>query len=156
MSTISHLSAAVLSGLRDVPPGINKNPLHKLSLCAAAVPEVQSCNTMDIAAVLPLETERIDMRYQWLSRFLSAKSIDNDEVMRPFICQAVQVASDSGETLILCLDQTQLSDRFGILSLSLRFGGRAPPLLWRVQKGQGNICSAICLELLEKNEIIPP
>jgi len=62
----------------------------------------------------------------------------------------VQVASDSGKTLILCLDWTQLSDRFGILSLSLRFGGRALPLLQRVQKGQGNICSAICLELLEK------
>lgn len=150
MGTISHLAEEVSSGLRAVLPGINKNPLYKLSLCAAAVLEVQSCNTMDIAAVLPLETERIDMRYQWLSRFLSTDSIDNDEVMRPFIRQALETASASGEVLILCIDQTQLSDRFGILSLSLRFGGRALPLLWRVRKGQGNICSDICLEILEK------
>lgn len=145
MSTISHLAEEVSSGLRAVLPGINKNPLYKLSLCAAAVLEVQSCNTMDIAAVLPLETERIDMRYQWLSRFLSTDSIDNDEVMRPFIRQALETASASGETLILCIDRTQLSDRFGILSLSLRFGGRALPLLWRIRKGQGNIGSDICL-----------
>ncbi len=150
MSTVRHLAEEVSSGLRAVLPGINKNPLYKLSLCAAAVLEVQSCNTMDIAAVLPLETERIDMRYQWLSRFLSTDSIDNDEVMRPFIRQALETASASGETLILCIDQTQLSDRFGILSLSLRFGGRALPLLWRVRKGQGNIGSDICMELLEK------
>lgn len=150
MSTVSHLAEKVSSGLRAVLPGINKNPLRKLSLCAAAVLEVQSCNTMDIAAVLPLETERIDMRYQWLSRFLSAKSIDNDDVMLPFIQQAFDTASSSGETLILCIDQTQISDRFGILSLSLRLGGRALPLLQRVRKGQGNISSDICMEVLEK------
>jgi len=156
MSTVSHLAEEVSSGLRAVLPGINKNPLHKLSLCAAAVLEVQSCNTMDIAAVLPLETERIDMRYQWLSRFLSTDSIDNDEVMRPFIRQALETASASGETLILCIDQTQLADRFGILSLSLRFGGRALPLLWRVRKGKGNIGSDICLEVLEEIKLILP
>ena len=156
MSTVRHLAEEVSFGLRAVLPGINKSPPRKLSLCAAAVPEVRSCNTMDIAAVLPLETERIDMRYQWLSRFLSTESIDNDEVMRPFIHQAVQAASASGETLILCLDQTQISDRFGILSISLRFGGRALPLLWRVRKGQGNIGSNICEELPEKIRSILP
>ena len=150
MSTVSHLAEEVSSGLRAVLPGINKNPLYKLSLCAAAVLEVQSCNTMEIAAVLPLEAERIDMRYQWLSRFLSTDSIDNDEVMWPFVRQASETASASGETLILCIDQTQLSGRFGILSLSLRFGGRALPLLWLVRKGKGNIGSDICMELLEK------
>jgi hypothetical protein len=35
-------------------PWLYKNPRTKLSLCAAAVLEVRSCNTMEIAAALPL------------------------------------------------------------------------------------------------------
>ncbi|MCI5160177.1 MAG: transposase, partial [Candidatus Electrothrix sp. AUS1_2] len=67
---------------------------------------------MDIASILPLDTERSDMQYQWLSRFLITHTIDNDEVMTPFIRQAAQIASNSGETLILCIDQPPISDRF--------------------------------------------
>lgn len=111
---------------------------------------------MDIASILPLDTERSDMQYQWLSRFLSTHTIDNDEVMTPFIRQAVQMASNSGETLILCIDQTPISDRFGILMVSLRFGGRALPLLWRVQKGTGNIGYDICKEILDKIKAVIP
>ena len=150
MCTINHLAEEVRWGLRSVLPHINKSPLNKLSLCVAAALETRSCNTMDIASILPLDTERSDMQYQWLSRFLSTHMIDNDEVMTPFIRQAVQMASNSGETLILCIDQTPISDRFGILMVSLRFGGRALPLLWRVQKGTGNIGYDICEEILDK------
>ena len=77
------------------------------------------------------------MQYQWLSRFLSTHAIDNDEVMMPFIRQAIQAASGSGKTLSLCIDQTPISDRFGIIMVSLRSGDRALPLLWRVQKELG-------------------
>ena len=150
MCTVKHLAEEVRSGLRSVLPDLNKSPLSKLSLCVAAVLEVQTCNTMDIAAVIPLETDRTDMQYQWLSRFLSTHTVDNDEVMMPFIRQAIQAASGSGETLVLCIDQTPISDRFGILMVSLRFGGRALPLLWRVQKGTGNIGYDICKEILDK------
>ncbi|MCW5213554.1 transposase [Desulfobulbus sp. TB] len=106
---------------------------------------------MDIATIIPLDsTDRPDMQYQWLSRFLSTHTVDNDEVMMPFIRQAIQASSGSGETLVLCIDQTPISDRFGILMVSLRFGGRALPLLWRVRKGTGNIGYDICEEILDK------
>jgi len=150
MSTINHLAEEIRFGLRSVLSDLNKSPLGKLSLCVAAVLEVQTCNTMDIAAVIPLDTDRTDMQYQWLSRFLSTHTVDNDEVMTPFIRQAIQAASKAGETLILCIDQTPISDRFGILMVSLRFGGRALPLLWRVRKGRGNIGYDICEEILDK------
>ncbi len=149
MCTISHLSQEIISNLQKNVK-INKNPLYKLSLCVAAILEVRSCNTMDIAAVLPLEIEQIDMRYQWLSRFLGTNSVDNDTVMQPFIKQTLQVASCSDKTLILCIDQTPLADIFSILMISVRFGNRALPLLWRVRKGKGNIGSDICEELLGK------
>ena len=150
MCTVKHLAEEVRSGLRSVLPDLDKSPLGKLSLCVAAALETRSCNTMDIASILPPDTERSDMQYQWLSRFLSTHTIDNDEVMTPFIRQAVETASGSGETLILCIDQTPISDRFGILMVSLRFGGRALPLLWRVRKGTGNIGYDTCEEIFDK------
>ena len=156
MCTINHLAGEVRLGLRSVLPHLNKSPLGKLSLCVAAAPETRSCNTMDIASILPPDTERSDMQYQWLSRFLSAHTIDNDEVMTPFIRQAARIASSSGETLILCIDQTPISDRFGILTVSLRFGGGALPLLWRVQKGTGNIGYDTCEEILDKIRSVIP
>ena len=79
MCTVNHLAEEVRSGLRSVLPDLNRSPLNKLSLCVAAVPEVQTCNTMDIAAVIPLDTERSDMQYQWLSRFPSTHTVDNNE-----------------------------------------------------------------------------
>jgi hypothetical protein len=42
---------------------------------AEAIRHVRSANTMDLAASLPIATERIDMRYQWISRFLGLWSL---------------------------------------------------------------------------------
>jgi hypothetical protein len=58
MCTVKHLAEEVRFGLRSVLPDLNKSPLGKLSLCVAAAPEVRTCNTMDIASVLPLGTDR--------------------------------------------------------------------------------------------------
>ena len=77
-------------------PWLYKSPRNKLSLCVAAVLEVRSCNTMEIAAALPLPSERIDMRYQWLSRFLLTETADNDKVMEPFARQAIAHSCEKG------------------------------------------------------------
>jgi len=94
---------------------------------------------MEIAAALPLPPDRIDMRYQWLSRFLLTETVDNDKVMEPFAKQAIAHSCENGETLVLCMDQTPVNDCHGILSLSVRFANRCLPLFWRTKKGLGNI-----------------
>ena len=45
---------------------------------------VRSVNLLDPSASLPCEAERIDMRYQWISRLLGTEHIDTDVVMAPF------------------------------------------------------------------------
>ncbi len=60
MGTIRYLATEVERSLTASCPWSYKNPRYKLSLCVAAVLEVRSCNTMEIAAVLPLQLERID------------------------------------------------------------------------------------------------
>ncbi len=149
MSTIKHLSTEVERSLAEGCPWLYKNPRAKLSLCVAAVLEVRSCNTMEIAAALPLSPERIDMRYQWLSRFLLTETVDNDKVMQPFAKQAIALSCKEGETIVLCMDQTFINDRHGILVLSVRFGNRCLPLFWRTKKGLGNIGFQQQKELLD-------
>jgi len=97
---------------------INPRAREVRSGLRSIVLESRTCNIMEIASILPLGTERSDMQSQLLSRFLSTYVIDNDEVLTLFIRQAAQMASNSGEILILCIDQTP---RYRIDSLSLWF-----------------------------------
>jgi hypothetical protein len=92
---------------------------------------------MDLAAELLLETDRIDMRYQWISRLLSNDFIYPEKVMKPFIRQILK--SHPEKTIPLIIDQTQASKDFQILIASVRFGKRALPLAWCARKTQGNI-----------------
>ena len=85
MCTVKHLAEEVRSGLRSVLPDLNKSPLGKLSLCVAAVLETQTCNTMDIAAVIPLDTDRSDMQYQWLSRFPAIPGYPGNAIIVQFL-----------------------------------------------------------------------
>lgn len=149
MSSIKHLSKEVDRSLTMSCPWLYKNPRYKLSLCVAAVLEVRSCNTMEIAAALPLPTERIDMRYQWLSRFLQTSTVDNEQVMKPFASQLIDHVYKTGSTIVLCIDQTSVNDDHGILCISIRLENRCLPLFWRTKKGLGNIGFKEQKELLD-------
>ena len=139
MCTIKHLSNKVLKDLEEYIPDMNKSPREKLSLCIAAILEVRSCNTMEISAALPLESERNDMRYQWLSRFLRTGTVDNHAIMTPFIKQALRLSSKDQDKIILSIDQTSIKDKHGIVMISVRYGNRSLPLSWLDKAGKGNI-----------------
>ena len=83
----------------------------KLALAVGAILEVQTPNTVDLANVLPLETERQDMREQWLRRLLKNPLLSSAEVLEPWARQALAAAGQPGETIILSLDQTDVGDR---------------------------------------------
>ena len=65
---------------------------------------------MDLSASLPRESERIDMRYQWISRLLGNALIDTDRVMAPFASEVLQRATANGRRLILIIDQSKAND----------------------------------------------
>jgi len=52
--------------------------LDKLSLVIGAMLECQTPNTIELANVLPLETERQDMREQWLRRLLKNPLLNSE------------------------------------------------------------------------------
>ncbi|MEX3526775.1 MAG: hypothetical protein VB143_05115, partial [Burkholderia sp.] len=71
MGNIEKLASEVRRGLEQALPGLRKTLLKKLLLAGAAMIEARTPNTAERATVLPLATERADMREQWLRRLLS-------------------------------------------------------------------------------------
>jgi hypothetical protein len=139
MGSVLHLAQGLEADLRVFLPHLYKSPLEKLSIMVAGVIEARSCNLMEIAARLPLETERVESRYAWIERFLSAKTIDDMDVMDVLADAAVADAASSGQTVVVSLDQTSVNNTQAVAMLSLRVGERALPLFWTVKACQGNL-----------------
>jgi hypothetical protein len=129
-------------------PRQRKTQQNKLAVLVATMLHVRSANLVVLAAGLPRESDRWDMGYQWISRFLANDLVCCDEVMEPFAREVLTRLAKTGDPLPLILDQTKACDRHQILMLSVRWGERALPLAWRVEETEGAIGFATQQELL--------
>ena len=120
-------------------PGQNKKQREGLSLLVATVLDVRSANLMDLAASLPRAADRLDMRYQWISRLLGNDLIEVDVVMAPYGRDVLARLGASGQRIVLIMDQTQLTTRHQAVMVAVRIGGRALPLSWRIKETKGAI-----------------
>ena len=150
MGTVRRLAEEVGRGLNTALPKLRKTVVNKVALAVGAMIEVRTPNTAELANVLPLETERQDMREQWLRRLLKNPLLVSPVLLEPWGCQALAEASRHGQTVVLSLDQTDLGDRFAVLMLGLVMGDRALPLTWTVEGGPANIGFAGQQEVLER------
>jgi hypothetical protein len=139
MGTVKKLADEVERGLAAALPGLRKTVAGKLSLAVGAMIEGQTPNTVELANLLPLETERQDMREQWLRRLLKNPLLLAPAVMEPFAREALARAARNGQTVLLSMDQTDLGDRMAVLMVGLRVGDRALPLAWLAEEGPANI-----------------
>ncbi len=62
MGTVRKLAEEVARGLAEALPGLRKTVVGKLALAVGAMIEGQTPNTAELANLLPLKTERQDMR----------------------------------------------------------------------------------------------
>ncbi len=58
MGTVKRLAEEVERGLREIHPKLRKTVVSKLALAVGAMIEGQTPNTVELANLLPLETER--------------------------------------------------------------------------------------------------
>src|SRR5262245_39912157 len=65
---IEAIAATIGVDLQRRLPGQNKKQREGLALLTATMLDVRSANLMDVAASLPRDAERLDMRYQWISQ----------------------------------------------------------------------------------------
>jgi hypothetical protein len=139
MGGIETVAAAIGADLAARLPGQNKKQREGLALLVATALDVRDVNLMELAAALPRAAERLDMRYQWISRLLANPLIDIDAVMAPFAREVLARASAPAHTLVLIIDQSQVNATHQMVMVSLRVGGRAVPLAWQVKNTQGAI-----------------
>jgi hypothetical protein len=157
MGSVKKMSEQIRSGLEARLPKLRKTVIEKLSLAIGAMLECQTPNTIELANVLPLETERQDMREQWLRRLLKNPLLNRTEVIAPFARLELSAASSNGQTICLCMDQSDLGHKMALLMVSVRISGRALPLAWKAQAGAANIGFEGQKELLEQvRSSLPP
>jgi hypothetical protein len=130
-------------------PRQRKTQRDKLAVLVATMLHVRSANLVELAAGLPRESDRWDMGYQWISRFLANDLVCCDEVMEPFAREILARLGERGEPIPLILDQTKASDRHQILMLSVRWGALrqaqerlAPGLAGRRDRGRHRLYHA--------------
>lgn len=139
MAGIEMLAGTIREDMVMRLPRQNKKQREGLSLLVATMLEVRSANLMDLAASLPRAPDRLDMRYQWISRLLGNDLIEVDAVMAPYGRDVLARVWASGQRIVLILDQTQLTARHQAVMVALRIGGRALPLSWRIMETRGAI-----------------
>lgn len=120
--------------------GLKKSHIYGLSDIVASVLSIRSVNTIEIAQVLPRTVEQEESKQRYLWRFLSNPAIDPLRVMGGVMPHLMESVTQKGETVVLMLDQTQITPEFQCLMVSLAFHGRAQPLAWKIiQMGRGTM-----------------
>jgi hypothetical protein len=150
MGGVETVAAAVRADLAARLPSQNKKQREGLALLVATALDVRSVNLMELAAAVPRAAERLDMRYQWISRLLGNVHIDGEAVMAPYAREVLARACAGSRALVVIIDQSKVNDAHHMVMVSLRVGeralpapcprpARALPLAWRVKKTQGAI-----------------
>lgn len=149
MNGISEIAKSIAESLQHHLPKQRKTQREKLALLVATMLDVRSANLMELAAGLPLEADRTDMRYQWITRLLGNPLVDCDEIMEAFARDLIERCTRENEPIPVIIDQSKLSHRHQVLMVALGFGERALPLAWRVRETKGAIGFETQKELLE-------
>jgi len=136
---IESVAVAIEGELLSRLPGQNKKQREGLALLVSTALAVRSVNLNDLASALPRRAERLDMRYQWISRVLGNDLIEVDAVMAPFAREVLARAAQGGGPVVLAIDQSQANAAHQLLMVSLQLGGRALPLAWRVRRAKGTL-----------------
>ncbi len=139
MGGIEHVARGIVADLAAKLPWQRKTQRGKLGLLVATMLEVRSANLMDLAASLPRPCGRVDKRYQWIERLLSNPRVEVDAVMAPYGRDVLGRVAAGGQTIVLIIDQSKATARHQMVMVSVRIGGRALPLVWRVKETQGAI-----------------
>ena len=128
-SRIAVWAEGIKADLKQRLPGQRKMQRDKLSLLVATMLHVRGANLVELALNLPRQSNRWNMGYQWIARFLANSAtwhghlrdlVCCDAVMQPFACEILALLAETGDPVPLILDQSKVSDRHQVLILGVR------------------------------------
>jgi Transposase DDE domain len=153
---IAGMAEAIGSDMRERLPEQYKKQREGLSLCVATMLDVRSANLNEIAAALPREADRLDMRYQWITRLLGNDLVVSHEVMRPYAQDVLRRAAEGDREIVLIVDQTKANATHQAVMVTVRVGGRSLPVAWIVKQTDGSIGFADYAKLLDHVRTLLP
>ena len=77
-------------------PRQRKTQRDKLAVLVATMLHVRSANLVELAAGLPRQSDRWDIGYQWICRFLANDLVCCDQVVEPFACEILARLAEPG------------------------------------------------------------
>src|SRR5215213_1427412 len=137
--------SAVRADLAARLPSQNKKQREGLALLVATALDVRSVNLMELAAAVPRAAERLDMRYQWISRLLGNAYIDVEAVMAPYAREVLARACAGSRALVVIVDQSKVNDTHHMVMVSLRVGERALPRMHAAKTPSGTRTKLVML-----------
>jgi hypothetical protein len=110
MGGIETVAEVVKADLLVRLPSQNKKQREGLALLVATALHARSVNLNELAAAVPRAAERLDMRYQWISRLLGNELIDVDVVMASYGREVLARSCVGGRTIVVMIDQSKVND----------------------------------------------
>jgi hypothetical protein len=98
MGTVQKLAEKVREGLQAAHPKLRQTDINKLALAVGAMIEAQTPNTSELANVLPVPTERQEMREQWRRRLLKNPLVESPMILEPFARTVLEEAGHNGQS----------------------------------------------------------
>ena len=136
---VIHLSQVIEEDLESRETGLSKPQRIGLADMAASVLTCRSVNTSEIANVLPRTVKEMESKQRYVFRFLANPHVVPQKVMNGFIPDLLKLVTENGQTAVMMLDQSKISDGRECLMVSLRLHDRAIPVVWRVIETGGAI-----------------
>src|SRR3712207_3263868 len=118
MGGVETVAAADRVDLAPRPPSHNKKEREGVALLVATALDVRSANLMELGAAVPRTAERLDMRYQWISRLLGNAHIDVEAVMAPYAREVLARACAGSRALVVIIDQSKVNDAHHMVMVS--------------------------------------
>ena len=147
---VAHISARIEEDLRDRETGLQKPHICGLADLVACALSTRCANTGEWISVLPRKVCDLKSKERYISRLLSNRLIDPLRVMKGFIPEVVEMMASQGQTIILMLDQSNITHGRECLMVSLRVADRAIPVAWKVVETKGAIGFDVQESLLEE------
>jgi hypothetical protein len=140
--SVADLADSIKNTLVGMGPSLGKPARLKLAEACMAMIHAESVNTSKICEALLHAPIHRHEREPWLFRLLQADSFSESQAIEPFARVELTRASQAGPRPILCMDPTEIGEKYAILMVALRVGERAVPRALHVEKGPANMVSA--------------
>jgi hypothetical protein len=149
-------AAAIRDDLVRNLPRLHRKVAANIADCAAAALASRSVNSSEWIAVLPRQSQE-KSKERYISAVLQSPLLNIQQVMTRYVKDVVERQTQKGQTIVLMMDQTQITPDRQCFMITIRCNGRALPLLWRVVETEGAIGFDVQEPLLNAvKEMIPP